>query len=385
MTLLDSTLAIVLDVGTTTIRVVIFDHTLVEVFTKQKEVITTHPHKDWAEQDPQTILETCQALLSDAQAFVGSRPSTLGITNQRESVMAWDRSSHKPLSQLILWSDKRTEDYCNKLKQQGLEQLIRNKTGLLLTPYSSAPKVHWLLAQPDVRAFQNVAIGTLDSWIVSALTGNFLTDYTNASRTMLFNIQTHTWDQELLDIFEVDQRLLPQVQPSRSNYGHYTSSDSQEPIYVQAVIGDQQASLYAAGTTPGTTKITYGTGIFPMRIIGGTFQLKDNYLTTLAIGPSGAPAYALEGKVENAAPRVSKVYGINKPVFEELMIELAHEAAPVIDKLVDANSVVYVDGGISQNDDILAEQEKLNHITLRRQSTHNGSALGVAKLLFRSE
>ena len=386
MTSLDSRLAVVLDVGTTTIRVVVFDHTLAEVFSRQNEVKTLHPQAGWAEQDPRTILKTCRELLVEARAFVGSRSSTLGITNQRESVVAWDRSTGKPLSQLILWSDKRTEAYCNELKQRGYEQLIRSKTGLLLTPYSSAPKAHWLLEQPEVRACPSLAIGTLDSWIIFSLTGNFLTDYTNASRTMLFNIQTRTWDQELLDIFEVDKSLLPPVQPSRSNFGSYNSLDGQEPIQVlQAVIGDQQASMYAAGTMPGTTKITYGTGIFPMRIVGNTFQLKDNYLTTLAIGPSGDPTYALEGKVENAAPRVSAVYGINQPAFDKLMIELAYEASPVIDDLVDANSVVYVDGGISQNDDILAEQEKLNHVTLRRHSTHNGSALGVAKLLFSGE
>lgn len=385
MTSLDNTLAVVLDIGTTTIRVVVFDRTLNEVFSKQVEVETLHPQTDWAEQDPQAILVICYDLLVSTEAFADSRPTTLGITNQRESVLAWDRTTGKPLSRLILWSDKRTEDYCNELKQQGLEQLIRNKTGLLLTPYSSAPKIHWLLEQPNVRDCENAAIGTLDSWVVFALTGNFLTDYTNASRTMLFNIRTRTWDQELLTTFGVDQKLLPQVQPSKSSFGRYETRKSHGQWSVQAVIGDQQASMYAVGTTPGTAKITYGTGIFPMRIVGNEFQIKDNYLTTLAIGPNGDPTYALEGKVENAAPRVSAVYGIDKPAFDKLMIELAHEAAPVIDELIEADSVAFVDGGISQNDDILAEQEKLNHISLRRHSTHNGSALGVAKLLFWSE
>lgn len=383
--LLDSKATIVLDVGTTNIRVVVFDHDLNAVFTEEQVVPTVHRHTDWAEQDPKEILKTCKALLSLAESVTKDRPSSLGITNQRESIVAWDKSNGEPLSPLILWSDKRTEDYCNELKSRGLEETIRYKTGLTLTPYSSAPKIHWLLQQTEVKACRDLAIGTLDSWLIFKLTGNFLTDYTNACRTMLYNIHTHSWDEELLQIFEVNRSFLAEVQPSRSNFGSYATASTHIGHRILAVVGDQQASMYAAGSEAGTAKVTYGTGIFPMRLIGDTFQLKDGFLTTLAIGPNGKPTYALEGKIENAAPRVSKVYGIDKPAFDALMLSLAHEAAPIIGKLIEAGEVVFVDGGISQNNDILAEQEKLNGIITKRLSTHNGTALGVAKLVLDSD
>ena len=381
----DNEIVIVLDVGTTNIRVVVFDHDLNAVFTEERAVPTVHTHADWAEQDPKEILATCKTLLALAESVTKDQPSSLGITNQRESVVAWDKSHGEPVSPLILWSDKRTENYCNELKSRGLGDVIRLKTGLTLTPYSSAPKVHWLLQEDGVKACKDLAIGTLDSWLIFKLTGNFLTDYTNACRTMLYNIHTHTWDEELLEIFGVNRNTLAEVQLSRSNFGSYATASTHAAHTIRAVVGDQQASMYAAGSKPGITKVTYGTGIFPMRLIGDAFQLKDGFLTTLAIGPNCKPTYAFEGKIENAAPRVSKVYGIDKPAFDALMLSLAHEAAPVIGRLVEAGETVYVDGGISQNDDILAEQEKLNSIKTKRLSTHNGTALGVAKLIFDTE
>ena len=200
---------------------------------------------------------------------------------------------------------------------------------------------------------------------------------------MLYNIQTKQWDDELLAIFHIDKSILAEVVDSQADYGSYATSSTHMAHTIKAVVGDQQASMYAAGTATGTTKVTYGTGIFPMKLIGSQFALKDGYLTTLAIGSNGKPTFALEGKVENAAPRVNKVYGIDKPAFDQLMLGLAHEAAPTIAGLVDhPNHLVYVDGGISQNDDILREQEKLNHIRTERLASHNGTALGVARLLF---
>lgn len=385
MNSLDSTLAVVLDVGTTNIRVVVFNKDLTELYVKERGIETKHPQPGYAEQDPAQILSICKELLAEAEEHTGTHPTLVGITNQRESVVAWDKSSGKALSPLILWSDKRTEEYCDSLKRRGLEDAIRYKTGLLLTPYSSAPKIHWLLQQPAAQACRELAVGTLDSWLVFSLTGKFLTDYTNASRTMLYNIHTQAWDEELLSIFGVTRSVLPFVQPSKHDFGSYATNSTHMAHHIRAVVGDQQASLFAAGTALGTSKITYGTGIFPMHIIGDKFELKDDLLTTLAIGPDGEPIYALEGKVENAAPRVSKVYGIDKSSFDKLMLELAHEATPVIHKVIDEGSEVFADGGISQNDDILAEQERLNHIHLHRMRTHNGTALGVAKLLFWNE
>lgn len=377
-------LAIVLDVGTTNVRVVVIDDKQAIVFTKQEAVTTTSPQADWREQDPNAILAICQGLIAAAlEAELGITSATpLGITNQRESVLAWDSATGHALTPLILWSDKRTKDYCEQLKAAGHEPMIRQKTGLFLTPYSSASKLHWLLQQPAVQASQHVALGTLDSWLVFKLTGQHLTDYTNACRTMLYNIQSKQWDSELLELFAIPAQYLAKVIESKADFGMWHVDDTTN-LAISAVVGDQQASMYAAGTGAGTTKVTYGTGIFPMRVLGDDFSLQEGYITTLAIGPGAQPVYALEGKVENAAPRVSAVYGIDKPAFDKLMLTLAHEAAPVIAGLIDQpGTTVYVDGGISQNNDILAEQARFNHIQPQRLASHNGSALGVAKLIF---
>lgn len=373
-------MAIVLDVGTTNIKVAVFDQDLSVTFELSKTIRTSNPKTDWRQQDPSEILQICQGLLEQATNHVG-KTAKLGITNQRESVVAWDLATSQPLSPLILWSDKRTKNYCDSIRTPELESTIRNKTGLFLTPYSSAPKIHWLLDQPGIASCANLAIGTLDSWLTFSLTGNFTTDYTNASRTMLFNIRTKQWDDELLAVFGVHKRTLSKVLPSMSYLGSYTTQ-SGTALDIEAVIGDQQASMYAAGTKTGTTKVTYGTGIFPMKLTGESFDLRPNYITTLAIGERGKPVYALEGKVENAAPRVSAVYGKDNAAFNKLMITLAEEVAPVIAGLVDTpNQTVYVDGGISQNNGILAEQERLNNIKAHRLGTYNGTSLGVAKLL----
>lgn len=373
-------MAIVLDVGTTNIKVAVYTSGLKTIFEASKATDTLSPQLGWEEQDADKILNISQELLEQASRYVGEE-AKLGITNQRESVVAWNCATSQSLSPLILWSDKRTKEYCDTIRTPELESTIRGKTGLFLTPYSSAPKIHWLLEQPSVASCADLAIGTLDSWLIFRLTGNFVTDYTNASRTMLFNIRTKQWDDELLAVFGVQKRTLPKVLPSTSDFGSYTTQ-SGTVLNIGAVVGDQQASMFAAGTIPGTTKVTYGTGIFPMKLIGDHFELKDSYLTTLAIGDQGESVYALEGMVENAAPRVSAVYGKDDVAFNKLMITLAQEAAPVIARLVDTpNQTIYVDGGISQNNDILAEQERLNNITVRRLDTYNGTSLGVAKLL----
>ncbi len=381
MKLYDKKPLFVLDVGTTNIRVVVFDNNLQELYSHEQPTHTASPHPGWLQQDPMEILETCKDLIKKAEQHIGGESAKIGIANQRESVLAWSRETGKPLSELILWSDKRTLSYCEQLKRQGKEEIIRYKTGLTLTPYSSASKIHWLLSNITIKDYHDLAVGTLDSWLVYKLTGNFYTDYTNACRTMLYNIHTEHWDKELLELFGVSESILPKVTRSRFDFGTYATASTHMSHHIAAVVGDQQASMYAAGTKPGTTKITYGTGIFPMRIIGKNFRLKEGYLTTLAIGKDGEPVYALEGKVENAAPRVSKVFGINKPAFDKLMITLAHEAADTVAGLVGKGQVVYVDGGISQNDDILAEQERLNHIRIKRLSTYHGTALGVAALI----
>ncbi len=372
---------IVLDVGTTNIKVAVITADSKVVFEQSKRTSTLSPAAGWQEQDPNEILRICQDLI--AVAATHCAPDTpLGITNQRESVVAWDETTARALSNLILWSDKRTTDYCEAIRTPDLEQAIRAKTGLFLTPYSSAPKMHWLMQQDDVRSCTNLALGTLDSWLVFKLTGVFATDYTNASRTMLYNIQARQWDEELLRIFDINKDSLPSVLASKASYGSLTLPNSKS-VEIQTVVGDQQASMYAAGSEAGTTKVTYGTGIFPMRILGSEFELRDNYLTTLAVGKNNEPIYALEGKVENAAVRVSAVYGKDQLAFDKLMLQLALEAAPVISGLIDTPAqIVYVDGGISQNNDILAEQQKRNHIRTVRLPHYNGAALGVAKLVF---
>lgn len=373
--------ALVLDAGTTNIKVLVFDNELNVLHESSRPNPKTFPGGGCIEQDPEGVFKTSKDLLEEALRKFGEDILFLGITNQRESIVGWDGITGHAIYPLIVWEDERTKAYCEELKKDSdFKEIVRQKTGLEISPYFSASKIKWI--KDNVSAVSQTTIfGTLDSWLVYKLTGGkvYKTDYTNAARTLLYNIQDLNWDQQLLSEFGVRETELPQVDTSYGDFGEVTVLSKKLPI--SAVMGDQQASLYAAGIEPGTVKVTMGTGIFPMKIIV-KFELKDGFFTTLAVSEGDQPLYALETKIEKAAARVSVVLGDSEKL-EEIMKVLAEEISEVVEKLADNQTKkIVLDGGISQNDVICKEIARLTGIPVTKHKTHEGTALGVAKLLF---
>lgn len=299
---------LVIDQGTTRTKVVIYDNKAKIISRSYQEVACYYPQPGWVEHNPQEIWDSCLTGIKEAIQKGGIEKddiSAIAITNQRETVLAWDRASGKPLGNAIVWQCRRTTSFCNNLKRRGWEDFIRGKTGLLIDAYFSASKIRWILDNlPEVRKKaekEEVICGTIDSWLLWKLTGGkiHLTDYTNASRTMLFNIHRLAWDSELLELFKIPASMLPSVKASGEIYG-YTASHLplNSGIPIAAVLGDQQAALFGqACFDAGMLKNTYGTGCFLLLNTGGKLVSSKKLLTTIACDGSGKPTYALEGSV----------------------------------------------------------------------------------------
>jgi glycerol kinase len=299
-----------IDQGTTGTTVLIFDHDGAIRGRAYAEVTQHYPRPGWVEHDPNEICEEAMTLVGAALKDGGIRPSELaaiGITNQRETVVLWDRRTGKPVAPAMVWQDRRTAGICDELKANGLEELFRRKTGLVIDPYFSGTKLKWFLDTVEGlrdRAEQDeIAFGTMDSWLVWNLTGGRLhiTDYSNASRTLLYNIYDLKWDEEVLDILGVPRAMLPEVRPSCSVYG-YTGPlvFFGERIPIAGIAGDQQAALFGqACFAPGMAKNTYGTGSFLLLNTGTkAVPSQEQLLTTIAWGIGDGPVeYALEGSV----------------------------------------------------------------------------------------
>jgi glycerol kinase len=260
------------------------------------------PRPGWVEHDANDIWNAARSTIDDVVATVGSRPAAIGITNQRETVVAWDRSTGEPYGRAIVWQDRRTADRCAELEAAGNLPLVRSRTGLVLDPYFSGSKVEWLLANGVPRS-GGLAVGTVDSWLLWNLTGGevFATDPSNASRTMLFDITTLAWSDELLDLFGVPRSALAAVMPSSGRFG-FTAQRSgvAAGIPISGIAGDQQAALFGqCCTRPGMAKNTYGTGSFVLLNVGSACPPPaDGLLTTVAWTlADGTTAYALEGSI----------------------------------------------------------------------------------------
>ena len=297
-----------LDQGTTSSRTIIFDKDGNIVSLVQREFPQIFPKEGWVEHNPMAIWSTQIAACTEALTKIGGSWDEIygiGITNQRETVVVWDRNTGMPIYNAIVWQCRRTADYCSELKERGLSELIRSKTGLLLDPYFSASKVAWILDNVDGAREKaqkgELCFGTIDSWLIWNLTGGKIhaTDYTNASRTMLFNIHTLEWDKELLEIFNIPASLLPEVKPSSHVFGYTDAKVLGAEIAIGGVAGDQQAALFGQCCfNPGELKNTYGTGAFLLMNIGEKPQITDSGLiTTIAWGVDGKVNYALEGSV----------------------------------------------------------------------------------------
>ena len=294
-----------LDQGTTGSRAVVYDETLRPLASARREVTPHFPRSGWVEQDALAIWDSVVSTARDAIAQSGvAKFSALGITNQRETIVLWDRRTGMPLAPAIVWQDRRTADALTALHGDGREPLIRQKTGLLLDPYFSASKLQWLLGTlPGARARAEageLAAGTIDSWLIFKLTDGrcHVTDITNASRTMLMHLATGAWDPELLALFDIPPALLPRIVPSSGTLGETTAFG--KPIPICGVAGDQQSALFGQLChAPGQVKCTYGTGCFMLASTGASPVVSRNrLLTTVAWKLGDAPTqYALEGSV----------------------------------------------------------------------------------------
>ena len=297
-----------LDQGTTSSRAIVFDHDGAIRAVAQKEFTQIFPAAGWVEHDPGEIWASQIGVAVEALGRAQVRPKELaaiGITNQRETTIVWDRETGGPVYNAIVWQDRRTADYCERLKAQGAGETIQAKTGLLIDAYFSASKIRWILdnvAGAQARADAGtLAFGTVDSWLVWKLTGRarHITDVSNASRTMLFNIHTLEWDDELLRLFGVPANMLPEVRSSSEAYGNVSDSLGIERVPIAGIAGDQQAALFGQMCRqPGMSKNTYGTGCFLLQNIGTTpTRSKQQLVTTVAWQIGGRTEYALEGSV----------------------------------------------------------------------------------------
>ncbi len=297
-----------LDQGTTSSRAMLFDREGAVRGIAQKAFRQIFPSPGWVEHDPKEIWATQTAVATEVMATTGvssSQIAGIGITNQRETTIVWDRKTGQPLMNAIVWQDRRTTDLCQELKSKGLESLVQKKTGLRLDPYFSASKIRWILdtipgsAERAIKG--ELAFGNVDSWLVWKMTDGavHLTDVTNASRTMLFNIHSEEWDEELLDIWKIPRAMLPDVRSCSEVYAKTSSSFSSTPIPISGIAGDQQAALFGqACFKSGMVKTTYGTGCFMLMNTGDKPVLsKNKLLTTIAYKIGNKTQYALEGSV----------------------------------------------------------------------------------------
>jgi len=297
-----------LDQGTTSSRSIVFDHKGNIVSVAQKEFRQIFPQPGWVEHDPEEIWSTQFGTMAEAVAKAGikmNQIAAIGITNQRETTVVWDRKTGKPVYNAIVWQDRRTASYCDTLKKENLSPFLKDKTGLVIDAYFSGTKLKWILDNvPGARTKAengDLAFGTIDSWLVWKMTNGavHVTDVSNASRTLLLNIHTGKWDPELLRLFTIPDSLLPDVKPSSKIYGVTGNIIPDSRIPIGGIAGDQQAALFGQMCTrPGMVKNTYGTGCFMLMNTGEkVIPSKNNLLTTIAWQIGERTEYALEGSV----------------------------------------------------------------------------------------
>ncbi len=298
-----------LDQGTSSSRAVIYNDKFEVEAWAQTAYEQHHTPDGWVEQDAMQVWKSLHKAAVNAIKMAKISPEEvagIGISNQRETVVLWDRRTGKPLYNAISWQCLRTADYCEELKSMGLQDMVREKTGLVIDAYFSATKLKWIMENVQLPDMQHVAFGTIDSWVLYNLTGGRVhaTDYTNASRTMLFNIHTGHYDEDLLRLFGIDRRILPDVLPNSGYFGTTDLFGASMDILGSA--GDQQSALIGQGCVQrGNAKNTYGTGCFILMNTGKTaVASKNGLLTTIAYNLGGQPTYALEGSVFNAGSAI---------------------------------------------------------------------------------
>lgn len=437
-----------LDQGTTSSRAILFDHDGQIAGTASHEFPQIYPSSGWVEHDPFDILTSQLSSAVEVLGKAGVRPRdvvALGITNQRETTIVWDRRTGKPVYNAIVWQDSRTAALTKKLADDGAEETVRQKTGLLLSPYFSASKVAWILENVDgarARAEAGkLAFGTVDSWLVWNLTSGrrHITDRTNASRTLLYNIVEDRWDDDLLKLFNIPKSLLPDVVWSNQQVGQVTTSLGLGEVEIAGIAGDQQSALFGQlCVSSGDAKNTYGTGCFLLQHTGNKFTLSNHRLiTTLACSTDNKLAYALEGSIfiggavvqwlrdnmkffrksaeveaiaasvpdSDGVVFVPAFAGLGAPYWDAqargLIIglqrgtQIAHIARAAIESIAfqvadvlhvmdsetkDPFKELRVDGGAAANDDLMQFQADLLGVPIRRPAVLETTALGAAYL-----
>ncbi|WP_167647317.1 glycerol kinase GlpK [Mameliella alba] len=334
-----------IDQGTTSTRAIVFDPSMSVVASAQEEFPQHYPASGWVEHDPAdlwaTTAATCRAAIEKAG---GAAIAAIGITNQRETTLVWDRKTGKPIHNAIVWQDRRTADLCRKLKDDGFEDMVTDRTGLLLDPYFSGTKLAWLLDNVDGARARAVAgelvFGTVDTWLVWNLTGGavHVTDATNAARTMLYDIRKGRWSQTICDRLGIPMSMLPEVRDSAADFGQTRPDLFGRPIPILGIAGDQQAATVGqACFEPGMLKSTYGTGCFALINTGDTpVRSQNRLLTTIAYQLDGKPTYALEGSIFIAGAVVQWLRDGLKIIRE------AKETQPLAEGADDAQNVVLV-------------------------------------------
>ncbi len=437
-----------IDQGTTSSRAIIFDEFGETISTAQREFTQIFPKPSWVEHDAMEIWSTQISVISECLAKKGIHAKEIagiGITNQRETTVVWDKKTGRPIYNAIVWQCRRTSDYCDHLKETGFDKIIQDKTGLIVDAYFSGTKVKWILDNVEgarERAEKGeLLFGTIDTWLIWNLTGGevFATDYTNASRTMLFNIHTLEWDNEILKELDIPEVMLPEVKPSSYIFGHTDEKLIGHQIPIAGVAGDQQAALFGQCCfKKGMVKNTYGTGCFILMNTGDkAVQSKNGLLTTIAWGVDNKVEYALEGsvfvagaaiqwlrdglrmidhakmtefyatRVEDSngvyivpaftglgAPRWNQyargtIVGITRGVEKEHFIRatlesLAYQSNDVITAMVMDSEVplaeLRVDGGASANDFLMQFQADMTKVSVARPKIIESTALGAVFL-----
>ena len=297
-----------LDQGTSSSRAIVFNQKGEICSTAQREFPQHFPKPGWVEHNPHEIWSSQASVIAEAITQIditGLDIAGIGITNQRETTIVWDRDTEEPVYNAIVWQDRRTSEYCDQLKAEGKTDFIRNKTGLILDAYFSATKIKWILDNvPGARKRAEAGklmFGTVDTWLIWRLTRGevHVTDVSNASRTLLFNIHTLQWDDELLELFNIPRSMMPEVKSSSEIYGHTKTTIFAHKVPIAGIAGDQQAALFGQMCTePGMVKNTYGTGCFMLMNSGEKpIMSKNNLLTTVAWKIGDKVNYALEGSI----------------------------------------------------------------------------------------
>lgn len=334
-----------IDQGTSSSRTVVYDHVTRVVASAQQEFVQIYPQSGWVEHDPEAIWNSVRAVTLKAMAEAAADAGDItgiGITNQRETTLVWDRESGECVYNAIVWQDRRTAEYCRSLKSEGLEPVVASKTGLRLDPYFSATKLAWILDNVEgarERAESGkLAFGTIDCFLLWRLTGgaSHATDATNASRTLLFNIHTQQWDDELLEIFNIPRELLPEVKDCAAEFGLATDPCVGGAVPVLGMAGDQQSALIGqAGFEYGMTKSTYGTGCFVIANTGSNALASQNkLLTTVAMRLNGEVTYGLEGSVFVAGSAIQWLRDEMKIIESALETEAIAKRTGIVDDVV---------------------------------------------------